>query len=226
MVLIAGALFKRRQAEQRQGAGGQLEKCLLEDDSSDTELLKLRDEAEFCVITGAPSNSAAQQLCVRQWLAGESSSVREIPFASVHAATDGFIENRRLAGGGSCTVFKGDLYGLPVAVKQLHSDADAWNNAQYATEMKLLCEISRHDNICCLYAFSADGPQRCLVLELCNGGSLETRLACTAVGERPPPPSLQWRQRVQIAVGIAMALDFLHSLRPQTLHRDLKVRFA
>jgi hypothetical protein len=85
--------------------------------------------------------------------------------------------------------------------------------------MQLLCTVA-HDNICCLLAFSTDGPQRCLVLELCTGGALDTRLACKAVGGGAAPPEpLAWQQRLDIAVGIAQALVHLHTRRPQLLHR-------
>ena len=79
-----------------------------------------------------------------------------------------------------------------------------------------------HDNICRLFAFSTDGPQRCLVLELCVGGTLSDRLACKAPAGCAPREPLAWQQRVRIALGIARALEFLHGLTPQMIHRDLK----
>ena len=91
-----------------------------------------------------------------------------------------------------------------------------------------------HDNICRLFAFSTDGPSRCLVLELCTGGALDTRLACKPApsdgsgsgsgngsGSGAPQP-LQWAERLHIATGIASALVHLHTLSPPMLHRDLK----
>jgi Leucine-rich repeat (LRR) protein/serine/threonine protein kinase len=219
IIVVAAAVAKNRQLDKRRK--GPLNKPLLED-SIDSELLVLRDAAEFDIETGAPVNAASQQLCVLQWQAGEPESVRQLPYSQIEAATGGFGAANRLAGGGSCTVFQGNLFGLmEVAVKQLHSDADEWNNTQFETEMQALCTVT-HDNICCLLAFSADGPSRCLVLELCTGGALDTRLACKAVGEGPKPEPLKWAERLAIAVGIASALVHLHLHRPQLLHRDLK----
>ena len=74
-----------------------------------------------------------------------------------------------------------------------------------------------HTNICSLYAFSTDGPQRCLVLELCTGGSLDKRLECSH-----QQAALTWQARVSIAVGVARALVYLHSQKPPLLHRDVK----
>jgi hypothetical protein len=225
LAMAAAAAVSQQRQRGKKRRDSLLDKPLMmtmgEEHGDDTELTHIRDTAEFDVDTGAPLNAEAKQLCVLQWCAGEAGSVRELPYAHVAAAAGGFGAENRLSGGGSCTVFKGELYGLAVAVKQLHSDADDWNNAQFEAEMQALFQIS-HEHICGLHAFSTDGPQRCLVLELCSGGSLESRLACVAVGQGPVPEPLGWRHRVAIALGIAQALKHLHSLRPQMLHRDMK----
>ena len=60
------------------------------------------------------------------------------------------------------------------------------------------------------------------MLELCVGGSLEDRLACEAVQGLTQPPLL-WGQRVRIALDMADALVYLHTLEPKPmLHRDVK----
>ena len=79
--------------------------------------------------------------------------------------------------------------------------------------------------MCRLFAFSTDGPNRCLLLELCSGGALDTRLRCRAVSAAAAPPApLQWRHRLRIALDIARALAHLHSQEPPILHRDMKVK--
>jgi serine/threonine protein kinase len=127
-----------------------------------------------------------------------------------------------VGGGASCAVFRCFLFGVPVAVKLLKAAAVEWEAKQFESESALLTKVS-HVHICRLFAFSTDGPQRCLVLELCVGGTLSERLACkpSADGSAPPRPLL-WRHRVQIAVGVASALEYLHALTPQQIHRDLK----
>jgi Leucine-rich repeat (LRR) protein len=219
IIVAAAGIAKKRQLEKKRKAGASLSKPLLARDGDDSmKLLRLKDGAAFDIETGAPANADAQQLCVWQWRAGEADSVRELPYVDIEEAAGGFGVKNRLASGGSCTVFKGELYGLPVAVKQLQSDADDWNNAQFESEMRTLCIIT-HAHICALLAFSTDGPQRCLVLELCDGGALDTRIACRAVGGGAVPDPLHWRHRLTIALGVASALEHLHSLRPQLLHR-------
>jgi serine/threonine protein kinase len=122
--------------------------------------------------------------------------------------------------GASCAVFRGHVYGVPVAVKVLKDSAVEWEAKQYAAEMDLLIAAS-HGNICRLLAFSTDGPSKCLVLQLCNGGALNDRLACKApAAGRAPLQALPWEHRVRIALGILRALAYLHAM--PMIHRDLK----
>ena len=139
-----------------------------------------------------------------------------LPCGELLKATHGFGDASQISGGASCAVFTGALFGLRVAVKRLTETADAWSAKQFQSVMDTLCAVS-HECICRLFAYSVDGPRRCLVLELCTGGSLDVRLAC-ARGEAP----LQWDHRLRIAVAIGRALEHLHCLDPPLLHRDVK----
>ena len=116
------------------------------------------------------------------------------------------------------------MFGFLVAIKRLTEGASDWDTRQFEAEYDVLCKVA-HPNVCRLFAFSTDGPNRCLLLELCAGGALDTRLRCRAVsaGAAPPAP-LQWRHRLRIALDIARALAHLHSQEPPILHRDMKVR--
>jgi serine/threonine protein kinase len=110
----------------------------------------------------------------------------------------------------------------------MHATATAWERKQFESERALLSDIS-HPNICRLIAFSTDGPYRCLVLELCVGGALDSRLECTAAagpdddarGGLAPVPLL-WQHRLRIMHDIAAGLSHLHQQVPPVLHRDVK----
>ena len=143
-------------------------------------------------------------------------------FEKLKIATGFFDAFNSIGGGASCEVFSGRLFGMGVAVKRLKDGVKEWEKKQFAAEMALLSRAS-HPNICRLLAFSDDGPERCLVLELCTGGSLYSRLACRAATGEPAPAPLGWEQRVRLAVGIAQALAYLHQLKPQMIHRDLVI---
>jgi serine/threonine-protein phosphatase PP1 catalytic subunit len=185
------------------------------------------EEPRYDPSTGAPLNQAAQNQCAAQWQAGEADCVRELPYSTVQAAIGSFGKKNLLGGGSSCKVYSGNLFGLQVAVKHLSSesfagatepDAEDWANKQFAAEMNLLVSVS-HINICRLFAYSIDGPHRCIVLEMCTGGPLDKRILCVEGSEHPPLPS--W-QRILIAFNIAAALNHLHSMKPPMLHRDVK----
>jgi hypothetical protein len=173
--------------------------------------------------SGAPVSTAAKRLCVQRWISGATNCIRELPASDLARATDDFSELNTLGGGGSCTVFRGMLYGLVVAIKQLKADAGEWDDRQFASEMGLLCNISPHQNICSLFAYSIDGRHRCLVLEFCAGGPLDARIASAAESDgQPEHKRLLWHHRLRIMVDVASSLVHLHSLTPPMLHRDVK----
>jgi serine/threonine protein kinase len=184
------------------------------------------DPADFEAVTGAPINVSAKKELAQEWNTaarmGVKARVVELPYSELEAVTQGFSELNNVGDGASCAVFRCYLFGIPVAVKQLKDTAVEWEAKQFASEMQLLSSVS-HPNICRLLAFSVNGAQRCLVLDLCAGGALNSRLSCKASAGCAPHEPLTWQQRVHIAHGIACALEHLHGLTPQMIHRDLKV---
>jgi serine/threonine protein kinase len=197
--------------------------------------------AEFDPATGTPANADAERLCALRWQTGAADGVREVAYAELEKATGGFSAAHELGGGGSCTVYRGRLCGLSVAIKALKPVVTPFATKQYEAEMRLLCAVT-HRSICRLYAHcSRGGPRRCLVLELCRGGTLEQRIACKPGpaaggagtdgadgadgadgGAGAPLEPLTWQHRLQLAVEMADALLHLHTLTPQVLHRDFK----
>jgi serine/threonine protein kinase len=188
--------------------------------------LVLAGEAEFDAATQFPTNMAAKQLVALDWSTGGNASashVVDLPFSALAQATQNFDAFNSLGSGASCDVFKGALFGHQVAVKRLEAKANDWAEQQFTAEMELLCKIA-HQHVCRLLAFSTDGPQRCLVLELCAGGALNDRLACKAPDGQMRPVPLPWQQRVRIALHVLLALEYLHGLRPQMIHRQRSTR--
>ena len=80
-------------------------------------------------------------------------------------------------------------------------------------ELMLLASL-RHPNIASMYGVVTTPPM--LVLELCPGGSLLSLLQNSTL------VSLPWRRRLDIAVGVACGVEFLHAQQPPVIHRDLK----
>ena len=152
---------------------------------------------------GFPANNAAKLLCVKQWQDGDAGNYQvdyhELNLDSAHEIGDG----------GSCVVYRSNVYGMPCAIKALSIGADPWEAQQFEAEVKLLTSV-HHPYLCRLYACSTNGSQKCLVLELMDG-SLDKRLMAGI--------SLGWEQRTWIALSVCRALDHLHSQSPPMIHR-------
>ena len=91
-----------------------------------------------------------------------------------------------------------------------------------------VCKKYQHRSLCCLLAIcTEDGPYRCLIFELCEGGSLFARLhpeknnsdeSLPVVSELPTAC-----QRFEIAARAAQGLEYLHaSAITPVVHRDVK----
>jgi hypothetical protein len=201
--------------------------------------------AQFDPETGYPLNAAAEEYCVSLWTnytdddvlhtqgmlthsdprlkttaSSPIDSTFRVGYTSLAAATNKFNEQTHLLGrGGSCRVFKGDVYGHPTAIKVFNETGGAWDDKQYQTEIELLCKV-RHPHLNRLYAICEDGPARCLVLEYCNGGALDDRLQ----QQGKSLPMMPWRERLTALVHVAKGLVYMHSLKPNMIvHRDVKV---
>ncbi|XP_017554874.2 interleukin-1 receptor-associated kinase 4 isoform X1 [Pygocentrus nattereri] len=124
---------------------------------------------------------------------------------------------RKLGEGGFGTVFKGLLYGTPVAVKKLNLEDDLSPEelkTQFKQEIQTLTRL-KHVNLVNMVGYSSDGQHPCLVYAYMPNGSLLDRLACLA-GSTP----LSWRVRCAIALGTARGLEYLH--QHNHIHRDVK----
>lgn len=60
---------------------------------------------------------------------------------------------------------------------QLKADVDIDINRLFRTEVETMSQFA-HENLLALLAYSADGPDCCLVYPFIPNGSLEARLAC------------------------------------------------
>jgi hypothetical protein len=138
----------------------------------------------------------------------------EIDFDELKLATSGFDQSLEIGDGGSCRVYRATIDSTPCAIKVLADDAAEWEATQFTAEVNLLRRV-QHPNLCRLYASSTNGPRKCLVLELMEGGALDKRLVAQ--------PPLGWQQRVSIALGTCRGLVYLHSLSPPMIHRDVSL---
>ncbi|KAA8535864.1 hypothetical protein F0562_030816 [Nyssa sinensis] len=157
---------------------------------------------------------AEEKKKVLDTLAQSDLRYRKYTIDEIEAATEYFVESRKIGEGGYGPVYKCYLDHTPVAIKVLRPDA-AQGRSQFQQEVEVLSCI-RHPNMVLL--LGACPEYGCLVYEYMANGSLEDRLFL-----RGNSPVLPWQLRFRIAAEIGTALLFLHQTKPEPLvHRDLK----
>ncbi|RWW15769.1 hypothetical protein GW17_00020373 [Ensete ventricosum] len=104
-----------------------------------------------------------------------------------------------------------------VAIKQLNLDG-LQGNKEFLVEVLMLIML-RHENLVSLIGYCADGDERLLVYEYMPKGSLEDHLFDPSLSK----PHLEWNTRINIAVGVAKGLTYLHDVaNPPVIYRDMK----
>ena len=125
--------------------------------------------------TGVATSKEGEAFIFREWANGKDGSSYDfrIPHSDLEKATQGFSPVMRIGGGGSCEVFRGNLYNVDVAIKVLKHSTRGENldqeevsesaltleTKQFFAEMHLLQTVE-HPNICSLLGVSSDGPNR------------------------------------------------------------------
>lgn len=133
-------------------------------------------------------------------------------------ATNGFAPENVIGEGGYGIVYHGILNdNTNVAIKNLLN-----NRGQAEKEFKVEVEAIgrvRHKNLVRLLGYCAEGAHRMLVYEYVDNGNLEQWLH----GDVGPCSPLTWEIRMNIILGTAKGLTYLHEgLEPKVVHRDIK----
>ncbi|URD74833.1 STYKc [Musa troglodytarum] len=136
----------------------------------------------------------------------------------LEVATGMFSDENVIGEGGYGIVYHGVLEdGTQIAVKNLLN-----NRGQAEKEFKVEVEAIgrvRHKNLVRLLGYCAEGEHRMLVYEYIDNGNLEQWLH----GDVGPSSPLTWEIRMNIIIGTAKGLLYLHEgLEPKVVHRDIK----
>lgn len=136
----------------------------------------------------------------------------------LEVSTNGFADENVIGEGGYGIVYHGVLEdNTNVAVKNLLN-----NRGQAEKEFKVEVEAIgrvRHKNLVRLLGYCAEGAHRMLVYEYVDNGNLEQWLH----GDVGPHSPLTWEIRMNIILGTAKGLTYLHEgLEPKVVHRDIK----
>mmetsp|Transcript_21717 Transcript_21717/g.39866 ORF Transcript_21717/g.39866 Transcript_21717/m.39866 type:complete len:320 (-) Transcript_21717:88-1047(-) len=124
----------------------------------------------------------------------------------------------KIGSGATSEVYKGVWEGRTVAVKELvigdsHRLRD---QVAFAREVAAITRLSHPNLVTCFGVVLAEKPLR-IVTAYCAGG---TCLDWLQSDEYEVP--ISWPQRLKAALDVAHGVNYLHTCKPQIIHRDLK----
>lgn len=146
--------------------------------------------------------------------------MEEFDYQELEAATENFSSTRIIGKGSHGCIYKGVLLlkdGKVVAIKKQSLGLQKLgDNSKLDNEIRILLSLPQNPYLISLLGTSHDcANNKVLVMEHMPNGTLHDLLH---VAPTPPP----WPKRIQMAIQVAKAVQFIHETDPLVIHRDIK----
>lgn len=140
----------------------------------------------------------------------------KIPFAELQQGTNNFDKSLIIGSGGFGMVYKGVLKDTTKVAVKRGVPGSRQGLPEFQTEITVLSKI-RHRHLVSLVGYCEEQSEMILVYEYMEKGPLKNHL----YGSGLTP--LSWKQRLEICIGAARGLHYLHTGSAQgIIHRDIK----
>jgi Protein tyrosine and serine/threonine kinase/Malectin-like domain len=144
---------------------------------------------------------------------------RRFTLAEIKTATRNFDESAVIGNGGFGKVYRGEIDGGSNIVAVKRADPLCGQGLkEFETEIEMLSKL-RHRHLVSLIGYCEEQGEMILVYEFMANGTLRNHL----YGSPPPASVLTYKQRVEVCVGAARGLHYLHTgSEVAIIHRDVK----
>lgn len=144
---------------------------------------------------------------------------RKFTLSEIKGATKNFDESTVIGTGGFGKVYRGEIDGGSNIVAVKRADPLCGQGLkEFETEIEMLSKL-RHRHLVSLIGYCEEQGEMILVYEFMTNGTLRNHL----YGSPPPANVLSYKQRVEVCVGAARGLHYLHTgSEVGIIHRDVK----